>query len=420
RVPGKAKLTVLTSKYARPGTYGLIVTGDDGLVKHKLNLNLNLILNPEITAGIIVTPGPGPKNPASVKLINSELKTRLEFTAFNTKYGANAVMADIDGDGYDEIIVAPGPDPKAKANVRVYRKNGSFMFEQKIFDAKYGLTLSAADFDGDWKDEIIVGMGPDPKNPAKVKALSFDGSRFISTGVEFNAFKRDRKNHDDEEHTTYGANIAAGDVDGDNIPELLVAPGAGSESPAIVKVFKVDTSSGLGLWKISGTYSQFTAFTEHEAEGHHERNREEDPADYGVNIAAGDIDGDGISEIIVGAGPDPKNISLVKVFRGDGTFTGISFVAYPEIKEHHDHKEKDSRKEKDDEKEAGNYGVYVAVVDINGDGRDEMITGLGPGPQNSSWVRIFKCDGTLLSNGFIAFPEDTKYGVKVSTGNMGN
>ncbi len=419
-VPGNAKLTVLTSKYARPGAYELIVTGDDGLVKHSLDLNLNIDSNPEISTGIIVTPGPGPKNPASVKLLNSELKTTLEFTSFTGKYGANAIMADIDGDGYDEIIVAPGPDPKAEAKIRVYRRNGSFMLEQKIFDAKYGLTLESGDINGDWKDELVVGMGPDPKNPSKVKILSFDGKTFIDTGINFNAFDS-RKKGDKDKHN-YGVNVAVGDVDGDMIPELIAAPGPGAESRSAVKVFKIDASSEIGSWKISEAYSEFIAFTEHEAEKYHKKEEDDDdePADYGVNIAAGDVDGDGISEIIAGAGPDPKNISVVKVFKGDGTFTGLSFTAYPDKKAHHKHEEKDSEDDGDDDVDGRyRYGVYVAAGDLNGDGADEIITGAGPGPKNRAWVKVFRSDGAEIYS-FISYPENVKYGVKVSKGNIGD
>jgi hypothetical protein len=34
-------------------------------------------------------------------------------------------------------------------------------------------------------------------------------------------------------------------------------------------------------------------------------------------------------------------------------------------------------------------------------------------------VAVYKDDGTLLSEGFLAFPEPKKLGVKVSTGNVG-
>ena len=56
---------------------------------------------------------------------------------------------------------------------------------------------------------------------------------------------------------------------------------------------------------------------------------------------------------------------------------------------------------------------------LDGDGIADIITGLGPSPFHESWVRVFKGDGTLLSDGFLAFPESTKFGVKVSSGNVG-
>jgi hypothetical protein len=35
-------------------------------------------------------------------------------------------------------------------------------------------------------------------------------------------------------------------------------------------------------------------------------------------------------------------------------------------------------------------------------------TGMGPGPLNQGWVRIFKGDGTPIGNGFLAYPENMK------------
>jgi hypothetical protein len=66
----------------------------------------------------------------------------------------------------------------------------------------------------------------------------------------------------------------------------------------------------------------------------------------------------------------------------------------------------------------GDYGVNIATGDLDGDGIDEIITGLGPGPQNEPRVKIFKSDGTEIGN-FLAYPAGMDYGVRVSSGRTG-
>ncbi len=361
--PGLANLSIRSSKYAKPGSYTITVTGNDGLVIHSLNLSLVLQPNPDIAAGIVTSAGPGPQNEALVKIFSANGQPMKEFTAFSSKYGASAITADIDGDGYDEIIVAQGPDPKNTATLRAFKKDGAQITEYTAFDSKYGLTLASADLDGDWTDELIVGTGPDPKSPGVISVLKYTSEGF--TQVMTRTLNS---------QNSYGVNVAAGDIDGDGMPEIITAPGPGPNNPATVTIWKYSTA-GLS------TISTFTAF-----EG-----------TYGVNIAAGDTDGDGKTEIVAGAGPDPRSSSMIRVYKTGGSLLR-EFTAY------------DS---------SHNYGVNVSTGDVDGDGTDEIITGLGPGPQNESLVKAFKTDGTEVRN-LRAYPETIKYGVKVSGGNVGS
>jgi hypothetical protein len=60
----------------------------------------------------------------------------------------------------------------------------------------------------------------------------------------------------------------------------------------------------------------------------------------------------------------------------------------------------------------------VAAGDIDEDGISEIITGTGPGPKNDGRVRIFRGDATPMGNGFLAYPEEIKYGVRPSGINL--
>jgi hypothetical protein len=108
----------------------------------------------------------------------------------------------------------------------------------------------------------------------------------------------------------------------------------------------------------------------------------------GVNVALGDLNGDGTVEVVAGAGVGGG--PHVRVFNKDGKLINPGFFAY-------------------DPKFRG--GVNVAVADIDGDGKDEIIT--GPGKGGGPHVRVFDKDGKMKAQ-FFAFEEAQSNGLEVA------
>ena len=90
----------------------------------------------------------------------------------------------------------------------------------------------------------------------------------------------------------------------------------------------------------------------------------------GVRVAIGDLDGDGTREIVTAAGPGGG--PHVRVWKTDGTVWGGGWFAFDE---------------------SARGGVHIAVGDIDGDGKDDIIAGSGQGAVPR--VRIFDGRGTL-------------------------
>lgn len=113
----------------------------------------------------------------------------------------------------------------------------------------------------------------------------------------------------------------------------------------------------------------------------------------GAHLAAGDIDGDGRDEVVVGAGP--AHAPDVRVYEADGTLLK-EFRAYePWFK----------------------GGVRVGVGDTDGDGRDEIVTAPGPGMQ--PLVHVFNESGEHeLDGGALAYVEAFQGGVHLSVHDM--
>jgi hypothetical protein len=167
---------------------------------------------------------------------------------------------------------------------------------------------------------------------------------------------------------TGGVNVAAGDVDGDGVADVVVGAGPGG-GPA-VSVFSGKTGALL-----TSFFAFDSAFT------------------GGVRVAAGDVDRDGHADIVAGAGAGGG--PAVKVFSGrDGTVLTSFFAFDPSF----------------------TGGVYVVAGDIDGDGAAEVVAGAGAGGGPN--VRVFRGTDAALLQDYFAYAPGVTFGVRVGAADL--
>jgi tripartite motif-containing protein 71 len=418
-LPSEVRLDLATSKWLLPGTYDLTITAMGRVVSHAAVVRLTVDRNPALAPRIVTAPGPMNRPVIEAFQVDGTLLT--QFLLSESKGDTNIATGDIDGDGVDEIIAGVGwKIPKSPATLGAYRKDGTPVAVMET-DHWSGMTVASADLDGDWVEEVAVGSFTFPRlwevdffewllegrweeirgrlqhkhlnASGLVKIYKVINGKFVDTGLELEPYGKEGY---------WGApNIAFGEVDGDGHPELITAPGPDPAAPAHIKVFKIDTSRGVGQWRIAAQISDLIVHFGEKKDAHDKKGKDKGEDDlldgFGAHLSMGDVDGDGKAEIIVGAGPDSrKSGRVIILYNQNGTYHAETFEAF-----------KESR-----------MGVYVSSKDVDGDGVAEIITGAGPDMRNKPVVRIFRRDGTMVDE-FQAYPNNIRLGVKVSAGGVG-
>lgn len=263
--------------------------------------------------------------------------------------GVRVARGDLDNDGHDEIVVAPGAGHQAL--IQAFTSTGALIAQVDAYPGfNGGAFVAVGDVDGDGKGEVITaaGAGGGPhvrtfKLVGTTGTRTFEGAPgFFGAPGEF----------------TGGLTVASADTNGDNADEIIL--GAASNGQPVVYVWNYNPATNTPTTRAN----PFLAYTP-EFLG-------------GISVAAGDLDGDGKAEIVTGAGRGGG--PHVRVFSGTGGgLPGSAFAYDPGF----------------------TGGVNVAVGDVDADGTNEIITAAGPG--GGPHVRTFNVDMVPQATSFMAY-----------------
>ncbi len=286
----------------------------------------------------------------SVSFFNQDQSVRFLSKGFpGTEFGARVASADFTRDGVADLVIGSGVGRTTLVQIidGVTQKS---IFSIQPFESSFtgGVYVAAGDLNNDGFAELVIT--PDEGGGPRVRI--FDGQQFNLVADFFGI---------DDVNFRGGARSALGDLNGDGAADLVVAAGFGGGP-------RIAAFDGLAIYGNQPVklFNDFFAF--------------EQTLRNGVFVAVGDINGDGISEVIAGGGPGggPRVVAfdgLALVQSGGGNLQQIVnfFAGNP-----------DNR-----------GGIRLGVRDLDNDNKADLIVGDGTGAGNR--VTAYTAIGLLAS-----------------------
>ncbi|MCA9076192.1 MAG: FG-GAP repeat protein [Planctomycetaceae bacterium] len=345
-------------------------------------------------------------------------------------------LGDLDGDGVTDVAVGTNRDDdggtsRGAVYILFLNTDGTIKSHQKISDLEGGFTgaLNDTDYFG-WSVAALGDLDGDGLTDLAVGALFDDDGGLISTGAVYVLFLNADgtvKAHQKISHTQgnftaalgfgdfFGTSLTnMGDLDGDGLIELAVGArgdddGTGNAGAVYILSLQQITPPGVvtAEQKISDTVGGFTAVLDNN-DG------------FGEAVAdVGDLNGDGINDLVVGArrdgdGGSTRGAVYVLFLNADGTVNSHQKISSTQG---------GFTATLDD---GDNFGTSIASLgDLDGDSITEIAVGArldddGGDARGAVYVLFLNSDGTVKSHQKISDTEGGFTGILQNTDIFGS
>jgi hypothetical protein len=288
----------------------------------------------------------------------------------------------------NDIAAAPW-GPLAKAEIRLYDSQGEEFEHLRLLGRGYSPRhLASGELDGQGPEELVLALKKGREEGYLVVGFRTDGTAL--EGLSFRASGR-------------VSSLALGELDGQGPEELILASRQGEG--AVISIYAYDGASVARLHSLSvktGPRGAQVAAGQLDGEGPEElvvvaqRGKAlevsiwqltegglqraggfELPLARGASaylalaLAVADADADGLAEILLAYRPQRRSAPVVELYGPEGRKVGgFAFSAQGR--------------------------VSLAAADVDYDGQAEVLLGDGPSPRNTGSFRLYEADGTFL------------------------